>query len=172
MSHHAAPGCRQRPGGVGRIGELPRSGETSIVLPHGGAKYRHLALQAETVKHIQNKVTLTSASTDESKRFDFGFNEPGCLFAVSFIELVGPSLQLTREMELSSQQQSRLNEVIRAITQVWLPYSLWSHTPIIILVGVTLSSCPFADHYILRSHWFAVQQRLSGGSFASGPYVH
>lgn len=30
----------------------------------------------------------------------------------------------------------------------------------------------FADHYILRSHWFAVQQCLFGGSFALGPYVH
>lgn len=30
-----------------------------------------------------------------------------------------PVFQLTSELELSSQQQSRLNEVIRAITQVW-----------------------------------------------------
>lgn len=96
-----------------------------------------------------------------------------------------PVFQLTSESELSSQQQNRLNEVIRAITQV--------HRHILLLmqpqcIRVTLHSVKIkcnctelssalyvhlsADHHILRSHWFAVQQCLFGGSFAFGPYVH
>lgn len=40
------------------------------------------------------------------------------------------------------------------------------------VTGLLACFASLVDHSILRSHWFAVQQCLFGGSFAFGPYVH
>lgn len=77
-------------------------------------------------------------------------------------------LQLKSELEMSSQQQSRLNEVIRAVTQV--RRATYQFSVVILLDGNVAVWCR-AGHYSLGCHRSTVQQRLLAGSSVFGPYV-
>lgn len=69
---------------------------------------------------------------------------------------------------MSSQQQSRLNEVIRAVTQV--RRATYQFSVVILWDGNVAEWCR-TGHYSLGCHWPTVQQRLFAGSSVFGPYV-